>query len=120
MLPLAIAAPVVPAVFTDQAIALLVAVVGATVPVKVSAVPTVAAEGTPVMPVTATKTGSVLSVEGHPVSSKKATLKSAATSKSRLFIFYSCEKNIKNPRIIDLNFLRVFLPEKDKDISYRE
>ena len=48
-------APVAPADFTLQTMVLLVASVGATVPVSVSGVPAVAVVGTPVMPVTALK-----------------------------------------------------------------
>ena len=49
--PLIVAEPLT----TDQAMVLLVAVEGTTVPVSVNAVPAVAVAGTPVMSVTATK-----------------------------------------------------------------
>ena len=55
-------APVLPADFTLQTMVLLVALVGATVPVSVSGVPAVAAVGTPVMFVTATNVGVLTSV----------------------------------------------------------
>jgi len=47
--------PVLPALFTDHAIVLLVALSGATVPVRVRGVPAVTLVGTPEIPVTATK-----------------------------------------------------------------
>ena len=57
VLPL-MAAPVVPALFTDHTIVWLVALAGATVPVRVRELPTVPAVGTPEILVTATKVGS--------------------------------------------------------------
>ena len=48
-------APVVPALLTNQTIVWLVALLGVTIPLKVKGVPTVAEEGTLVIPDTATK-----------------------------------------------------------------
>ena len=56
--PLTVAEPLT----TDQAIVLLVAVAGSTVPVRVNAVPAVAVVATPVMSVTATKVPPPLTV----------------------------------------------------------
>ena len=48
-------APVVPALFTDHTIALLVALSGATIPERAMEVPAMPPVGTPVIPVTGTK-----------------------------------------------------------------
>jgi len=55
-------APVLPALFTDHTIVLLVASVGSTVPERVSGVPTVPLVGTPEIPVTGTKVFAMLMV----------------------------------------------------------
>jgi hypothetical protein len=55
LLPSVIVAPVVPAVFTDHAIVLFVALAGLTVPVKVTTVFFTPLVGTPLIEVTATK-----------------------------------------------------------------
>jgi hypothetical protein len=53
-------APVVPALYTDQVMVLLVAFVGATVPVRVRSVPGYAVLDIPVIFVTGTKAATVM------------------------------------------------------------
>jgi len=64
ILPPEIEPPAVLGLTTLHVIVLLVAVLGATVPVSVKGMPAVAAVGTPEMPVTATKSVTVLNVAG--------------------------------------------------------